>query len=96
VAAWDVDTGESLVDPDHSGSEATAVALGLVEDAMVVVQGAAGGAISVWAAEHGRRLCGLTLDSGVRCLWFDQVAGSLAVLTADGRLHDIELVEKST
>jgi hypothetical protein len=87
VAAWDVRTGATLPIAESAGSEARSVALGVVDDRLVLARGAGGGAISLWWADDGQRLCGLTLDTGVARLWFDPTAPTLVALTADAALH---------
>ncbi len=91
VSCWDISTGEPITVPDSSGSEATAVALALHDDTIILVTGAAGGAISLWSIPDGTRLAGLTLDSAISRLWYDHVERTIAVLTADGRLHELEV-----
>jgi hypothetical protein len=92
ISAWDVRSGVSIEVTDLPGSEATAVALGVVQDELALARGAAGGAISLWSMEDGGRRCGLTLDAGIRRLWFDPHAPQLVALTMDGRLHSAEIV----
>lgn len=92
VAAWDVRTGAHLAVTDIPGSEASAVALGVVDQHLVLARGAAGGAISLWSLDDERRLCGLTLDSRIRRLWFDHAEPTLIALTADGALHVADVV----
>lgn len=92
VAAWDVRTRARLDVADIAGSEARAVALGVVEERLVLARGAAGGAISLWWAHDRQRLCGLVLDAGIHRLWFDHAAPTLVALTSDGALHVLDVV----
>ena len=92
VTAWEVLTGEQLTITDIPGSEATAVALGVVDDQLLLASGAADGAISLWSVDEKCRLCGLTLDAGIRRLWFDSASPTLVALTSDGMFHIADVV----
>jgi Caspase domain len=89
VEVFDVDSGRLVGSPRTGASDIVAVALGESDARPLLATASSGGAVTVWEGPTMTRLASMTVDSGVRGVWF---GGQALVVYVDLQFHVFDLV----